>query len=489
MKRAFDLILIVGLLGANSCGVQIIALEALPPGAPSSIVVGRWGTSTSTAPPLRWAAVPNAVSYSVAIGSVPGGTDIASWTSVGNTTSVSLGNVILANAQGYYSSVHAVDQKGRISPSATSSLWKVYTSGIFAPRVGYAVPANGGNGTRSVALADVTGDGKVDLLATGNNQMASIFPGNGDGTFGAKVDRALGCPGQAIIPVDLNRDGLVDVMAACFGNTTPVFPATGGGAFAARVDYVNTHQDTSGVAADINGDGYPDFVTSAYDIHSIALQTNQGLSSPGTLNARTSIALTTDTLNNPAQPKDLIVADFNGDGVKDILVTIESNTGAYGGSVIVLLGNGNGTFGSNIVTAVPGGNALKQVVTGDFNGDGILDIAVANNGGNSVVVLLGNGDGTFRSGSVLAAGTLPYGMGMTDLNGDGILDLVVVNSGDNTIGIFLGKGDGTFLPESTYATGTTPYRLSIKDINGDGLPDIAVAERGGDSAGILLMTK
>jgi len=97
-----------------------------------------------------------------------------------------------------------------------------------------------------------------------------------------------------------------------------------------------------------------------------------------------------------------------------------------------------------------------SVAVGDFNGDGIADVAIANYGSNNVSVLLGNGDGTFRAAPTLAAGTNPWFVAVGDFNGDRVPDLAVANFGSDNVSILLGNGDGTFRPATTVAAGGSP---------------------------------
>ena len=133
------------------------------------------------------------------------------------------------------------------------------------------------------------------------------------------------------------------------------------------------------------------------------------------------------------------------------------------------------------------GNALKQIVVRDFDGDGNLDFAVANYGMNQIAVLKGAGDGTFTRLTEVSAGAGTFGLETTDLNGDGVMDLVASNASSSTLSISLGNGDGSFTSASNYPTGSFPQRLSIGDTNEDGLPDLAVSSRAGDSVSLLLM--
>jgi FG-GAP-like repeat len=145
-------------------------------------------------------------------------------------------------------------------------------------------------------------------------------------------------------------------------------------------------------------------------------------------------------------PANFVVGDFNGDGIPD---EAASNLNA-GGGIEVWLGNGDGTFKGGIESPVTTSLFFAFVTVGDFNGDGKADLAVANypdsgNGPYSETILLGNGDGTFvQAVDNPATGNQPLSMVAGDFNGDGNLDLAVANSGSNTLTILLGNGDGTF---------------------------------------------
>jgi len=131
--------------------------------------------------------------------------------------------------------------------------------------------------------------------------------------------------------------------------------------------------------------------------------------------------------------------DFNGDGKLDLVAANGSwDTFAPEGSVSVLLGNGDGTFQAAVNYDV--GFLPLSVMSGDFNGDGKLDLAVANQKSNSVSVLLGNGDGTFRVAVSYSAGTAPASVTSGDFNGDGKLDLVTANTYGNNVSILLDTG-------------------------------------------------
>jgi hypothetical protein len=172
------------------------------------------------------------------------------------------------------------------------------------------------------------------------------------------------------------------------------------------------------------------------------------------------------------------VGDFNGDGILDLVVA-----NFLGNSVSVLLGNGNGSFQSARTYNV--GVHPTSLVVGDFNGDGNADLAVANNLSNTVSILLGNGDGSFRPALNYPAGNAPGFLAMGDFNGDGIMDLAVTQF--DGVKVLLGNGDGSFRTTTAgYMTGSGPSALVVMDINHDGLPDLVVANALSNNVSILL---
>jgi uncharacterized protein (DUF2141 family) len=306
----------------------------------------------------------------------------------------------------------------------------------------------------SVAVGDLNGDGKLDL-AIGNSGLGTVavLLGNGDGTFQTAVPYSTGggTP-NAVVIADVNGDGKLDlVVANCSGDGCPseeegsvsVLRGNGDGTFQAAVSY-SVWSVGSVAVADVNGDGYPDLV---------AANDCQGV-------------------------------NCNNNGVS------------------VLLNNGDGTFQPAVTYGVPG-YISYSVAIADVNHDGKPDLLVANYcldfscESSSVVVLLGNGDGTFQPGTAYASGYASTSLAVADLNGDGHPDLVVADMGvwPNTYGevsVLLGNGDGTFQPVVTYSSGAGgAYSVAVADVNGDGKPDIVVAEGGGKSyktgvVGVLL---
>jgi hypothetical protein len=134
------------------------------------------------------------------------------------------------------------------------------------------------------------------------------------------------------------------------------------------------------------------------------------------------------------------------------------------------------------------GSVPFSVAIGDLNDDGKPDLAVGNNGANSVSVLRGNGDGSFGAKTDYATGSAPYSVVIGDLNGDGKPDLAVVNYNSSTVSALRGNGDGTFGARTDFGTGTNPISVAIGDLNGDGKPDLAVANYSSSTVSVLINT-
>ncbi|MGA3097515.1 MAG: FG-GAP-like repeat-containing protein [Bryobacteraceae bacterium] len=179
----------------------------------------------------------------------------------------------------------------------------------------------------------------------------------------------------------------------------------------------------------------------------------------------------------PSSPSAVTIADFNEDGKADLAVA--TSTG-----VSVLLGNGDGTFrtaGNDLAGAQP-----SAVAAGDFNGDGWPDLAVADLSSGDVSILLGDGAGGFLPAVSYAVGSQPRFVAIGDFNGDGKADLAVANSGSDNVSLLLGNGDGTFGPAQTFPAGSQPYSVAVGDFNDDGQADLAVADSGAGCVSILL---
>ena len=182
-------------------------------------------------------------------------------------------------------------------------------------------------------------------------------------------------------------------------------------------------------------------------------------------------------------PWALASGDFNGDGKPDLVTTGAQFSGNTGNnSISVLLGGSAGGF--NRTDYVVGMNPVA-VATGDLNRDGKNDLVVSNLYSPSVSVLLGNGDGTFRSQMVTRLKAQAMDVVLADFNRDGILDLATANVQSASVSVMLGRGNGTFGLPTDYRTPARPNKLAIADLNRDGYLDIAASSDGAGGAVVL----
>ena len=183
------------------------------------------------------------------------------------------------------------------------------------------------------------------------------------------------------------------------------------------------------------------------------------------------------------QPRTLTSGDFNGDGNIDLAVANQLDN-----TVSILFGNGDGTFQAQLL--YPTGVSPQGLAVADFNGDGIPDLAIANSGNagvsGNVGIMLGSAAGVFGNMTVYPAGNGALGPVVADFNGDGNADIAVENFTDNTESLLLGNGDGTFQAQTVFPTGTSPYGAAVGQFNGDSYPDLVISNFGSNNETILL---
>ena len=291
---------------------------------------------------------------------------------------------------------------------------------------------------------------------------------------------AVGLTPVAVAVGDFNGDGKADLAVANQNdNTLTVLLGNGTGGFtAAPGSPLGVGLVPQSVAVgDFNGDGKADLVVSDSDSNSVTVLLSNGA---GGFTAAPGSPVATGLW-----PHSVVVADFNGDGKLDLAV---ADTNAN--TVTVLLGKGTGGF-----MAAPGSPfavAIKptSVAVGDFNGDGKPDLAIANNGSNNITVMLGTGTGAFTAapGSPFATGNLPVSVAVGDFNGDSKLDLAIVNQNDDNVTVLLGSGTGGFTAAigSPFLVGHTPASVAVGDFNGDSKLDLAVANQNDNTVTVLL---
>jgi hypothetical protein len=286
-----------------------------------------------------------------------------------------------------------------------------------------------------VAVADLTGSGIQDIVVANGGSVhgtLSVLLGNGDGTFQPAITINTGLP--VFIPISV-------------------------------------------AVADFNGDHIPDLAVSYEAGASEAAVLVLAGNGDGTFRLLSNFVF--PLFSNPGR---LAAADLDGDGTADLVLPVDA---VGGGGVDVLLGDGHGRFQDLGLTRT--GVEASAVAVGDFNGDGVPDLAVTNFLSNTVSVLLGHGDGTFRRPIAnFPVGGNPRSVAVADLEGDGILDIITANSTGNTVSVLRGNGDGTFQPEIRYLAGSGTNAVVAGDFNGDGALDLATANGISGTVSVLL---
>jgi hypothetical protein len=258
---------------------------------------------------------------------------------------------------------------------------------------------------------------------------------------------------------DFNHDGKLDFAVAA--NNLQVFLGNGDGTFQPPLNYLVGTGALFVAAADLNHDGKLDLAVA--DLNGLFVLIGNG---DGTF--QTPVAYSTVCI-----PIFVSTGDFNGDHKLDLLVTYSSASCGY---VSIFLGNGDGTFQQTPINTSPSYNPAATGI-GDFNRDGRLDVAVAEQFGtiSQVEILLGKGDGTFSTGTAYSVGSNPLSVAVADFRGGGKLDLAVATLYGGT-DVLLGNGDGTFQSAGGIATPDADWVVAA-DFNGDGKPDLAVASQ------------
>jgi hypothetical protein len=428
---------------------------------------------------------------------VPYGTVVTGLKATFSTTdaSVAVGSVAQV------SSVTANDFSSAVvfRVTATDNSTKDYTVTIrsFAAKVDFATGTN----PYSVVVGDLNGDGKPDLAVSNrNSNTVSVFldttaTGSTTPSFAARMDFTTGSDPFSVAIGDLDADGKPDLAVTnVYSNTVSVFlntTATGSmtPSFAAKVDFTTEAYPYSVAIGDLNGDGRPDLAVANYSSYTVSVLINTTATGSTIPSFAAKVDFTTG-----AYPYFVAIGDLDGDGKSDLAV---ANNGLNTISVLLnttATGSTTPDFAAKVDFTT--GSAPCSIAIGDLDGDGKPDLTVANLSSNTVSVLrnttaTGSTTPSFAAKVDFTTGTGPFSIAIDDLDGDGRPDLAIANIFSNTVSVFL----NTTAPVSTtpsfgakvdFTTGSSPYSVAIGDLNGDGRPDLAVANLGSNTVSVLL---
>jgi len=388
----------------------------------------------------------------------------------------------------------------------------------FQSTLSYAMPGPCGVNSftygypQQIVAADFNGDNNADLAVL-EDGCIQIFLGKGDGSFSAAASYVVSIEDWGSIAVgDVNGDGRPDLMVAAPSGLS-VLLGNGDGTFTpgAQYQYAASLGNAAVAVGDFNNDGKLDVAVAGCELNGNGVVEVFLGNGDGTFQQPASYPAGTQGVGHTAQqdviPAAIVVGDFNGDGQLDI---VTANSNLFGavylnaslalGSLSVLSGNKDGTFQPAVNYDIVNTVAYPwSMVAQDFNGDGHLDLALADFQNNEVAVINGNGDGTFANAVDYPAGKQPAGIAVGDFNGDGYPDLVVSNQASSNIQVLLNGGTGqfttagTFIAQGTFSnavfdasTGTFPDGLAVAAFNANTLPDVAAALYGGDEVEVFL---
>ena len=327
----------------------------------------------------------------------------------------------------------------------------------------------------SIAIADLFGNGKLDLLLSDSeDSTAWVLPGNGDGTFGTARALAVDWNAQAVAIGDFRNNGRLDFVV---GNTVSPYATVafgiGDGQFRAASNFgYSFNQSSAMAAADFNLDGNL----------GLAVARNSG-----TIDVLTGGPFgvlggpITTTIGESDYAVALATGDLDGDGKPDLVAGLAATAPIAGLSEVtpsqigVLLGNGDGTFKSTVFYSVGDTSGIVAVAVADLTGNGKPDVLVSNNDG-SLSVLLNTGGGVLGAPAVLTgvSGSQGSQIQIGDFNGDGIPDVALVDFAGEAVDVLIGNGDGTFKPPALSHPPIHPVALTAGDFKNNGTLDLAV---------------
>jgi len=355
----------------------------------------------------------------------------------------------------YYWKVRAYDNHAETWSNQTWNF--VVVLPLFGPASNYEV----GSYPNSVFCADLDGDGDLDLaVANHESQSVSVLKNIGNGTFADTVNYSVGNHPISIFCADLDGDGDLDLAVSCEFAGVFIFKNNGNGTFVDAGSYPAGTSIRFLFCADLDEDDDLDLAVADAWGDRISILKNNG-------NGTFTNAFYYGVGDEPVSP---FCADLDGDGDLDLAVA-----NAYSDNVSILKNNGDGTFQTKLDYPVIDGP--HSVFSMDLDMDGDLDLAVTNgfeDSGDSISVLMNNGDGTFANATNYKVGPRALYLFSSDIDGDADFDLAVANSWSNNVSILRNNGAGTFAAAVNYETPSGPMYPFCADLDADGDFDLAV---------------
>ena len=337
----------------------------------------------------------------------------------------------------------------------------------------------------SIVVGDFNNDGRLDLaVANSHTENIGVLFGYGDGTFSNQITYSTGSGSQPYFLAigDLNNDNQLDIAVANYGsNSFSVLLGCGNGTFFSPLNYfiADGSQPLSIAVSDFNDDNRLDIVVTSSGTDNVGVFF--GYIDESFLFAP---ACPTGALS---QPTSIAVGDFDHDTRLDVVV---ANNGID--NIMILFGSGYGTFVSHTSYSTGKDSKPCGVAVGDFNNDSSLDIVVANSGISSIGIFFNNGSEAFSNQMIYSNGldSQPYSVAVLDFDNDTRLDIAVANYGSNNVVVLFGDGHGRFAitNQSIYYTGfdSHPYGIAVGDMNNDNQCDIVVTNNGYGNVNIIL---
>jgi hypothetical protein len=356
-----------------------------------------------------------------------------------------------------------------------------YGNGTFAKQTTYSTGV--GSEPYYAIAADFNNDNIYDIAATnwGTDEIA-IFYGHGNGSFELPriYSTGFGSKPNEIAAADLDNNKQLEIVVTLWGiGDIAVLTKYDAAEFVNQTIYStgSASQPFSVATGDFNNDNRPDIVVanSGTDNLGILLSSNNG-----TFDIDTMYLIDTD-----ADPQYVITCDINKDNHIDI-VCVNSNSDI----ISIIMGYGNGTFAEQMIYSTGNGSHPYAIASGDFNNDTRLDLVIANEGTDSISILLGYDYASFQSQVIFSSNDslAPSGIVVSDFNNDTYLDIAATFIAANNIGFLLSCGNGSFNSMMMYSTGngSQPYAIGVGDFNNDGGLDIVVTNWGTQNIGVLL---